>query len=335
MAGSPGTRLAPDLPTGPREALVIATTRYQDPELRQLRASAHDAEDLADVLGDRSIGAFTITRVIDQGEGQVRRQIDVFLSGRGTDDLMLLYLSCHGLLDRRGRLYFAASDTLKTQLGSTGISSEWLRDQLDECRARRQVLILDCCFSGAFARGSKGDTDLDLERRLAGHGRGTVVLTASRAGEYSFEGKTLPGVAVAGSVFTAGLVKGLRTGAADVGGDGYVSVDEAYDYAYDYVQSSGASQTPQRWVYGGEGAIVLARSPAGVAVTPAGLPGALEFSLDSPYPTVRIAAVEVLGQWFSGEPGPGIDRRAEAAPDRDHRYTRCRGCRPRSPGQPR
>ena len=95
------------------------------------------------------------------------------------------------------------------------------------------------------------------------------MLTASRAGEYSFEGQALPDAAVAGSVFTAGLVEGLRTGAADVGRDGCVSLDEAYDYAYEYVQSSGAGQTPQRWLYWAEGAILLARSPAGIAVTPA------------------------------------------------------------------
>ena len=168
-----------------------------------------------------------------------------------------------------GRLYFAAADTVKTQLASTGIPSAWLLDQLDDCRARRQVLILDCCFSGAFAHGSKGGADLDLERRLAGHGRGRAVLTASRAGEYSFEGQALAGAAVAGSVFTTGLVEGLRTGAADLGGDGYVSLDEAYDYAYRYVQSRSASQTPQRWLYGGEGAIVLARSPAWAATAAA------------------------------------------------------------------
>ena len=97
------------------------------------------------------------------------------------------------------------------------------------------------------------------------------MLTASRAGEYSFEGQALPAAAVSGSVFTAGLVEGLRTGRR-CWRDGYVSVDEAYDYAYRYVQSSGASQTPQRWLSGGEGAIVLARSPAGIAITPAPLP---------------------------------------------------------------
>ena len=300
MTGSLGTRPAPELAAGPRAALVIATTSYQDPELRQLRAPAYDAEDLAEVLGDPRIGAFTVSWVIDQDERQVRREIDVFLTRRSADDLMVVYLSCHGVLDRRGRLYFAAADTLKSQLGSTGIPSAWLLDQLDECRARRQVLILDCCFSGAFAHGSKGDTGLDLERRLAGHGRGRAVLTASRAGEYSFEGQVLPSVAVAGSVFTTGLVEGLRTGAADAGGDGYVTLDEAYDYAYSYVQSSGAIQTPQRWLYGGEGAIVLARSPAGVAITPVSLPEALAASLDSPYPAVRIGAVHTLRDWLTG-----------------------------------
>src|SRR5580704_7003089 len=149
MAGSPGTRPAPDPPEGPRSALVIATTSYQDPELRQLRAPARDADDLAAVLGDPDVGAFTVTRVIDQDERQLRREIDVFLSGRGVSDLVVVYLSCHGLLDRRGRLYFAAVDTFKTHLASTGIPSAWLLDQLDGCRARRQVLILDCCFSGA------------------------------------------------------------------------------------------------------------------------------------------------------------------------------------------
>jgi class 3 adenylate cyclase len=268
MAGSPGTRLVPDPLEGRRAALVIATTSYQDPGLRQLRAPARDADGLAEVLGDPDIGAFTVTGVIDQDERQVRRAIDVFLSGRSVGDLVVVYLSCHGVLDRRGRLYFAAADTLKAQLASTGIPSVWLLDQLDDCRARRQVLILDCCFSGSFAHGSKGDADLDLERRLAGPGRGRAVLTASRAGEYSFEGQALSGTGLAGSVFTTGLVQGLRTGAADAGGDGYVSLDEAYDYAYRYVRSGGASQTPQRWLYGGEGAIVLARSPAWAATTP-------------------------------------------------------------------
>ncbi len=103
--------------------------------------------------------------MIDADEREARRPIDVFLSDRDGGDMVVVYLSCHGVLDRRNRLYFAATDTAKDLLSSTGIPAAWLLDRLEDCRARQQVLILDCCFSGAFAHGSKGDADLALERR--------------------------------------------------------------------------------------------------------------------------------------------------------------------------
>ena len=301
MPGLPSTRPAPDLPPGLRAALVIATSAYADPELSQLRAPARDADELVQVLADPDVAAFTVTPLINQPEPRIRRAIGAFLADRGTDDLVLVYLSCHGLLDERGRLYFAATDTVKTQLGATALESAWLLDRLDECRARRQVLILDCCFSGAFARGSKGD--MDLQHQLTGQGRGRAVLTASRAGEYSFEGRPLPGQAVPGSVFTAALIEGIRTGAADADGDGYVTLDEAYSYAFERVRQ-GSEQTPQRWLYGAEGSLVLARNPAGISVKPARIPRALQNSLDSQYPGVRIGAVNTLAEWLTdADPG--------------------------------
>lgn len=199
-------------------ALVIGTATYTDPGFRQLRAPAQDVADMAEVLADPSIGGFTVTEVLDRAEYQLRREVDAFLTGRRVDDLVVVYLSCHGVLDARGRLFFAATDTDKSRLSSTGVESAWLIDQLEQCRARRQVLILDCCFSGSFAH-TKGDPEVDLERRLVGTGRGRAVLTASRGEEYSYEGTPLPG-APGGSVFTAALVDGLRSGAADRDGDG-------------------------------------------------------------------------------------------------------------------
>jgi hypothetical protein len=279
--------------------LVLATTQYADPLLRQLRAPADDAQALIEVLGSPAIGGFAVTQVIDADERDARRAIGLFLSERGPEDIALVYLSCHGVRDRRNRLYFAATDTVKDQLSSTAIPSAWLLECLDECRARRQVIILDCCFSGSFANGAKGNGDLSLKRELVGDGRGRVVLTASGADEYSFEGDAVIGTAITGSVFTVGLVEGLRTGDADASGTGYISVDAAYDYAYRYVRSTGASQTPKRWVTGGEGSIVLARNPAGKP-NRASLPDDLAATLDSRYPQMRIGAVHVLGDWLTG-----------------------------------
>ena len=294
---------AADLLPGPRLALVVATTTYTDPGLCQLRAPARDAVDLAQVLSDPGIGGFAVTTVIDQPSHQIRLAVEDFLDGRGTGDLLVVYLSCHGLLDARRRLYFAATDTRKDRLGATGVESAWVLDQLEHCRARRQVLILDSCFSGAFAHGAKGEADLGLRDRFLGQGRGRVVLTASTATEYSFEGDPTDAVVPAGSVFTAALVQGLRTGEADTDRDGHVSVDDAYAYVFDQVQAAGAAQTPQRWLYGAEGKILLARSPAGPGITSAPLPESLRAGLDSPHPGIRIGAVAELGEWLSsGDP---------------------------------
>ena len=304
MPGWPAMVPAAELLPGPRLALVVATGSYTaDPGLRRLRAPARDADDLAQVLADPGIGGFAVTTVIDQSAQQVRLAIEDFLVGRGAGDLLLVYLSCHGLLDARRRLYFAATDTRKDRLGATGVESAWVLDQLEHCRARRQVLILDSCFSGAFAHGAKGEADLGLRDRFLGQGRGRVVLTASTATEYSFEGDPTDAATSVGSVFTAALVQGLRTGAADVDHDGHVSVDDAYAYIFDQVQAVGAAQTPQRWLYGAEGRILLARNPAGPTVIPAPLPESLRAGLESPHPGIRIGAVNELGEWLaSGDP---------------------------------
>lgn len=263
MPGSPATR--PDPETSRRLGLVVATGRYADPGLRRLRAPARDAAELGDLLADPGIGGFEVTVLRDATAHRIRLAVEDFLAERSPDDLVLLYLSCHGLVDLRRRLYFAATDTRKERLAATGVEAQWVLDQLEDCRARRQVVLLDCCFSGAFAHGAKGaeSDDVALGERLLGHGRGRVVLTASRASEYSFEGEPLPGASSHGSVFTGALVEGLRSGAADSDGDGWVSVDDAYAYAFERVRRQGGRQTPQRWLYGAEGSIVLARSPAG------------------------------------------------------------------------
>ena len=169
---------------------------------------------------------------------------------------------------------------------------------------RRQILILDSCFSGAFAHGAKGEADLGLQDRFLGQGRGRVVLTASTATEYSFEGDPTDAAAPVGSVFTAALVQGLRTGAADTDRDGHVSVDDAYAYVFDQVQAVGAAQTPQRWLYGAEGRILLARSPAAPVIIPAPLPESLQAGLDSPHPGIRVGAVTDLGEWLTSD-NPG------------------------------
>ena len=101
-----------------------------------------------------------------------------------------------------------------------------------------------------------------------------------------------------GSIFTSALVDGIRSGAADLDKDGLISVDDAYAYAFDRLRTAEAHQTPQRWLYGAEGDIFLARNPAGVMIRPAALPDGVRSGLESPYVQIRLGAVAALGEWL-------------------------------------
>lgn len=285
-------------PAGRRLALVIATGTYSDPALAQLRAPGGDASDLAGVLGDAAIGGFEVETVLDAPADSLRRSIAQFCTQVAPTDLTLIYLSCHGVLDDRGRLYYATTDTDRGLLAATAVPAAWLNEQLEDSRGRRQILVLDCCHSGAFARGAKGEGELALGERFEGRGR--VVLTGSRGTEYSFEHDQVVGES-SSSVFTGALVDGLRSGDADQDGDGVVSVSELYDYAFDVVRGREARQTPTLWTYGAEGDIAVARSPRGTIVKPVALPEDLTMLLESARPRVRESGVHELAELLAGD----------------------------------
>lgn len=137
---------------GTKAALLVATAEYSDPAFRQLRAPGHDVEALRGVLADPTIGGFQVRALVDQPGQVVEEEIEAF-ADRKPDDLLVLYLSCHGVKDQDGRLYIAVTDTKLQRLAASGISSTFVNEQMANSRCRRVVLLLDCCYSGAFARG--------------------------------------------------------------------------------------------------------------------------------------------------------------------------------------
>ncbi|WP_329557307.1 caspase, EACC1-associated type [Streptomyces sp. NBC_00696] len=229
---------------GRRIALLIATYEYQDPGLRQLTSPAHDAEALAEVLRDPAVAGFEVTTLVNQPHHVVGEAIGDFYRDRRGDDLALLYFTGHGLKDEEGRLYLAMSNSRRDSLLFTALSAEQIDRAIEGCVSRQKVLILDCCYSGAFgARGTKGDTSVQALERFQGRGR--TVLTASDATQYSFEGDQAHGHA-AQSVFTRYLVEGLRDGSADLDGDGDITLDELYSYVHDRVVEEMPQQRPKR-----------------------------------------------------------------------------------------
>jgi Caspase domain len=245
---------------GSKAALLVATAEYGDPAFRRLRTPGHDVEALRGVLEDPAIGGFDVRALVNQPGQVVEEEIEGFFADRKPDDLLVLYLSCHGVKDQDGRLYFAATDTKLRRLAASGISSTFVNEQMGNSRSKRVVLLLDCCYSGAFARGfaPRGGEGVELKERLQGRGR--VVITASSAMEYAFEAGQLTSDSAQPSVFTTAVVQGLHSGEADRDGDGRVSVDELYDFVFDQVREATPDQRPG--IFSDiQGALYIAQNP--------------------------------------------------------------------------
>ena len=299
MNGCDATKPGDGTVDSTRSALIVASDEYNDPGLRRLLAPANDARALAEVLQDPKIGAFEVHTLLNKPAHEVNLAVEEFFADRRPNDLLVMHFSCHGVKGEDGELYFAMVNTLLRRLGATAVAADFVNRCMGRSRSRRVVLLLDCCYAGAFERGmrSRADTRVGIEQRLGGRGR--AVITASSAMEYAFEGDELVGTQdLAPSVFTSALVEGLETGDADRDQDGLVGLDELYDYIYDKVRAVTPNQTPGKWA-SVQGELVIAHRACPVS-TPAALPRELQELIDSPFARARVAAVQELECLLSG-----------------------------------
>jgi tetratricopeptide (TPR) repeat protein len=275
---------------GRRTALLVGTYDYSDTSLQRLAAPGQDVESLAKVLVDPEIAGFDVITLINEPHHVVAAAIGNFYDGLRREDLALLYVTGHGLKDAHGRLYFAMTNTSPTGLWFTAIGADQINDAMNNCSSRQKVLILDCCYGGAFPGGwsAKGAPDVDALERF--HGRGRVVLTASGAAEYSFERENLSGTGPS-SLFTHYLVEGIRTGKADLDMDGDISLDELYSYVHDRVIEALPRQRPKKQD-DVEGRIVIAQN---VGWT---LPTYVENAIESPIALARQSAIQSLAELY-------------------------------------
>jgi hypothetical protein len=225
-------------------ALLIGVSEYEV-GLNPLPAAVKDVVALERVLRDSEMGDFDEVKILTNPEPQAMQyEVETLFSGRSKDDFVLLFFSGHGIKDDSNNLYFATRITKKSAKGdlirSTAVPARFVHEVMNNSRAKRQAIILDCCFSGAFDPNllSKDDGSVDLQGQLGAEGR--VVLTSSSSTQYSFEqqGSDL-------SLYTRYLIEGIETGAGDIDEDGKISVRELHGYATSKVQETAPNMTPK------------------------------------------------------------------------------------------
>jgi formylglycine-generating enzyme required for sulfatase activity len=226
-------------------ALLIGVSEYEE-GLDPLPAAAKDIEALREVLVNPNIGGFAdadVTVLANPQRQAMEEAIYSLFANSQKDDLVLLYFSGHGVLDEGNRFYFATHQTRKDQgklRPTTALVASTVQGYMEESKSQRQVVILDSCFSGAFAKGvqAKDSSSVNLEQFLGGKGR--AILTASTSTQYAL---TQDGFEL--SIYTHFLVEGLRTGGADKDRAGWITVEDLHGYASAKVKEAAPAMTPE------------------------------------------------------------------------------------------
>lgn len=141
-------------------------------------------------------------------------------------------------------LYYSGhADEQGILLGNDRYSYRTLRDRLDEMPADVRIAVLDACASGAFTRLKGGRARPPFLVDESADMRGHAFLTSSAETESAQESDRIHG-----SYFTHYLISGFR-GAADLSGDGKITLNEAYQFAFSEtlgrtVDTRGGAQHP-------------------------------------------------------------------------------------------
>jgi hypothetical protein len=204
-----------------------------------------------------------------------------------TSDTLVVYFAGHGLPDvgNDDELYLALPGSNIERVYRTALPYSWVRRELRDAKARRKVVILDCCYSGR-ALGRMGDGSEQIADLL--EIEGTCVLTATA--------RTRKALARPGERFTAftgELLAILQNGIQD--GPDLLDMDTLFRHLTLRLRSKGLP-SPQRGALNRGGDIVIARN--------------LQFKppeVARPEREAVSAAVSIPPQYSAPEPQPAVD----------------------------
>ena len=246
-------------------ALLIGISEYQSKSLKSLPGVAKDIEAMQRVLLDSKIGGFDEVKLLPNPDSfTMQSEVEqLFMEKCQKNDIVLLYFSGHGYRHEDGNLFFVSHNTETNPQGQlrigTAVDAKFIHERyMSRSKSKRQVLILDCCFSGAFAEGmsAKEAVVVSINNEIAAQlgGEGRAVLTSSTATQVSFED-------AGGGVYTRYLVEGIEKGAADTNNDGVITVDELHEYAKRKVQEAKPAMKPEIYAVKEGYKICLANAP--------------------------------------------------------------------------
>lgn len=239
--------------------VTIGTSEYQETNYN-LNYAVKDAKDLTTVLSSNPNNVYgeVKSRSLYNEEVTVSNILALkeFLNTSKPDDVVLLFVAGHGVLDKNFDYYFGTHNIDFLNPSAQGLAYEQLEGLLDGIKANKKILIMDTCHSGEVDKDEVIEAEVieedqgDIEFRAAGlniaekegegasasrlsrelfndlrRGTGSTVISSAGGAEFAMESDEWKN-----GLFTYCLLNGLKNKTADLDNDGIVMLSELQEY---------------------------------------------------------------------------------------------------------
>jgi len=248
-------------------ALIVGVEKYDDlPAATYAENDAEAAGAFVRAMGVpvRNVATLVGARATRSG---LAKQLEGWLPNNvNKNSTVYFYYSGHGAPNPKdGQAYLVPIDGDPQYLDQTAYSLKRVYEKLGELKAKRVIVMLDSCFSGAGGRSvlAKGARPLvnNVDTGFNSAGGKIVVLTASGADQISGTNENN-----GHGLFTYHLLAGLNGAAADASGQ--VTIKSLYDYlkpkVMDDARRANREQTPQLQSIGTAADTLLREAPPSI-----------------------------------------------------------------------
>ena len=253
----------------------LGVSEYKNSQYNLTYASK-DATDITKAFENSKDYDKVFTKTLTNAEvtKEKLQEIRAFLEQAGRDDVVMLFIAGHGVLDENLDYYLATFDMDFNKPSEKGIPYEELESVLDGIKPLKKILMMDACHSGEIDKDELQLAEATTTQQEQGaikfrnvgagvqrketlglqntsemmkelftdlrKGTGATVISSAGGGEYAMESEQWKN-----GLFTYCLLNGLNSKAADLNNDGEIMLSELQQYVQSQVSKlSGGMQKP-------------------------------------------------------------------------------------------
>ena len=251
--------------------ISLGCSKYQQSEY-DLNFAEKDANDVVKYFSKTDeFDQVFVTKFVNEDVTKSKlKELKSFVKKVNTNDVILLFIAGHGVLDADLNYYIASHDMDFTKPQDKGIPIDFFDELLDNTKCLKKLMFIDACHSGeidktevAIDTSSSATSDADMVFRSVGNAvknvndinsfelskiafadiresNGSIVISSAGGGEFAMEGEEW-----SNGVFTYSLLRGLKSGEADLNQDKRVMISELHQYLiYNVNRITKGRQTP-------------------------------------------------------------------------------------------